>query len=198
MSVENVNKLWSIAKELNVVEVANYVLTNEKFQIWSGSSSPHTHHYGNGGLAQHTLEVCELCLLNNKYNKSLSKDVDDGRLFLAALFHDVGKIWDYELDDSVSGKMGSEAAPEWRSNNHKKLIHHISRSVIEWNQAAIKCKLNYEHIDEVTHCILSHHGQQSWGSPVEPKTKMAWLLHLCDGISARLDDCDKRFALGKH
>lgn len=27
-------------------------------------------------------------------------------------------------------------------------------------------------------------------SPVAQKTRVAWLLHLCDGISARMDDAE--------
>lgn len=62
-------KIWHLAKELDVLTIANYVLTNEKFEVWSGSSQSYSHHYGKGGLAQHTMEVCELCLLNNKYHR---------------------------------------------------------------------------------------------------------------------------------
>jgi 23S rRNA maturation-related 3'-5' exoribonuclease YhaM len=47
-------------------------------------------------------------------------------------------------------------------------------------------------IDEVTHAILSHHGQREWGSPVRPATKLAWILHTCDMMSARVNDCDKQ------
>jgi 23S rRNA maturation-related 3'-5' exoribonuclease YhaM len=51
----------------------------------------------------------------------------------------------------------------------------------------------YINIDpsNITHNILSHHGMREWGSPVAPATKEAWILHLCDNMSARLDDCNK-------
>jgi hypothetical protein len=29
-------------------------------------------------------------------------------------------------------------------------------------------------------------------SPVTPVSRMAWILHLADMLSARVDDCDKR------
>jgi 23S rRNA maturation-related 3'-5' exoribonuclease YhaM len=45
--------------------------------------------------------------------------------------------------------------------------------------------------DNITHNILSHHGQRAYGSPVFPATREAWVLHLADNLSARLDDCDK-------
>ena len=44
--------------------------------------------------------------------------------------------------------------------------------------------------EDVLHVILSHHGNRLAGSPVAPKTREAWIIHLCDGISARLYDAD--------
>jgi 23S rRNA maturation-related 3'-5' exoribonuclease YhaM len=76
--------------------------------------------------------------------------------------------------------------------NTAQVIHHISRSGLVWCQAAQNAGWNQPDIDEVWHCILSHHGMKEWGSPVAPQTRMAWLLHLADGLSARLDDFDKR------
>jgi 3'-5' exoribonuclease len=176
-------KLFIIAGKLDVVEISNYVLDDWRFPIWSGSSKPYKHHYGKGGLAQHVLEVCELCLQNNEYFCTDTM-VDSKKLFLAALFHDAGKMWDYKPIDVFN--------KDWMAVDHKFLIHHISRSAILWSEASTKCKWKQEDIDEVLHCILSHHGQKEWGSPVTPQTRMAWLLHLCDGISARIDDCVKR------
>jgi 3'-5' exoribonuclease len=176
-----IDKLKFLARFYGVSDIANVVLENERFSYWSGSSSPLSHHYGNGGLATHVLEVVELCMSTNEYFYP-NKDVNKQKLFLAALFHDAGKMWDYEYDSSTK---------EWRSNYHKKAIHHISRSALIWNEAKIKHHFNDDE-DEVLHAILAHHGSKEWGSPVQPLTRLAWILHLCDGLSARMDDCDKK------
>lgn len=81
------------------------------------------------------------------------------------------------------------ASEGWCAVDHKNKIHHITRSAIVWNSASER--LQSCERDEVTHAILAHHGRREWGSPVIPQTRMAWLLHLCDGISARIDDCVK-------
>jgi 3'-5' exoribonuclease len=159
------------------------ILTNPKFAIWSGSSKPFQHHYGKGGLAQHTLEVTQLCLQSNI---TLGNPVPIQHILLAAIFHDCGKMWDYEpLDDSFE---------EWQGTIHKRRIHHISRSAIIWTETInnFKNAFAFQYKDEILHAILSHHGLREWGSPVSPNTKLAWLLHLCDGISARINDCDKQ------
>ena len=163
--------------------MADLVIENPNFALWSGSSNPQQHHYGKHGLLIHTTEVVELCLLNNKYFP-LSKQAPPKLLYLAALYHDVGKIWDYVPT--------TPDYSEWGSALHKKKIHHVSRSAIFWaeNASKIEC-VNEQEKDEVLHAILSHHQLREWGSPVRPLTPLAWLLHLCDNMSARLDDCSK-------
>ncbi len=169
------------ANILGVYDIVSVVIDDKRFELWSGSSKEHQHHYGKGGLIQHTCEVVDLCFTNIN---ALQLNLDPIEVYLSALFHDCGKMWDYEpVDNSYN---------EWRGTEHKRTIHHISRSALVWNSTvtthSLKCG---QYADSVTHNILSHHGHREWGSPVMPKTKTAWLLHLCDGISARMNDADK-------
>jgi len=172
--------LSGCAEVLKVNHIVGPILNDPNFFIWSGSCYSYNHHYGKHGLILHTSEVTEMCLL---INKCFNYQIDTNKLFLSAFFHDVGKLRDY--------KPTNEDLTEWGPDDHKYKIHHVSRSLVMWNEAAKLHNLSQETIDEVAHVILSHHGQREWGSPVSPQTKMAWLLHLCDGISARLDDCER-------
>ena len=161
--------------------VCEEVLDDPDFSIRPGSSKPHQHHYGDGGLAEHTCEVVDLCFEVKKYFDK-KHEIDSIELFLAALFHDSGKMYDYAFDIKTG---------MWTSAKHKRMIHHISRSAIIWTEAA---RLN-EHIyrkyhESVLHAILAHHGRREAGSPVAPKSRVAWILHFCDGISARVYDAD--------
>jgi 3'-5' exoribonuclease len=176
-----IKEIQSIGVSLGVEDLTNYVLNIPDFDKCTGSLE-NKHHDGIGGLQYHTWEVIYLSLNNGKHFEG----VDPRKLFLAALYHDVGKIWDYKnIDYGV-----------WVASEHKRTIHHISRSALEWNNA---CRLHrYRDTgDNILHCILSHHGQREWGSPVAPKTKEAWILFLCDGLSARVDDCDRVDLQGK-
>jgi 3'-5' exoribonuclease len=183
------------AKILRVYDIASVVIDDPRFELWSGSSKEHQHHYGKGGLCKHTYEVVELCITNCSL---LQLNIDQVELYLSALFHDCGKMWDYDPHiEDTSDPRGHDPSykvdySSWHGNEHKRLIHHISRSALVWNSACIQHGGKYDkYTDLVTHNILSHHGQREWGSPVMPKTKAAWLLHLCDGISARMNDADK-------
>ena len=159
--------------------LANQILLDARFPRWSGSAKPEHHHYGDGGLVRHTWEVVNLCFVNKDALNITA--IDDEELFLAALYHDVGKFHDYTKIDGV-----------WQGTEHKRLIHHISRSAITWSNTFQQLpNINRDIHDPVLHAILAHHGHREWGSPVAPKTQVAWLLHLCDGISARMDDFNR-------
>ena len=165
------------------------VLTNEKFKICSGSGEREHHHYGDDGLAIHTAEVIQLML---SANTTLHCSVCEEEIFIAGLFHDLGKVWDYEkIQVAVPGLHGPVFKWEWQKTIHARRVHHISRSAIEWSLCASKYGLPKEMTENVLHAILSHHGSREHGSPVAPHTKLSWLLHLCDNLSARMDDCTK-------
>jgi len=175
-----ITKLSYIAKKLGVADVANHLLKDDKFLTWTGSSKPFLHHYGDHGLLLHTCEVVETSESMRIFYK-YKYDIDKVELFFAGLFHDAGKIYDYEKVDGV-----------WHSSDHKRNIHHISRSALIWNDAVRDTRQELKYKDTVLHAILSHHGQREWGSPVAPLSRVAWLVFLCDSISARLYDADTR------
>lgn len=172
--------LENIAELYHCEQIAGEVLTDPKFINGSGSIRKQAHHFGKGGLLKHTWEVVNLVLDNAKFY-SFEHEINMKELFLSALFHDYGKAWDYVVneDGTVS------------DTSHRRYIHHISRSAIEWEQIARQHSIEEDLRDRVTHNILSHHGRREWGSPIAPKSREAWILHLSDSISARVDDCDR-------
>lgn len=170
------------------------VLDDPKFSEWSGGGSETHHHYGDGGLIKHTYEVFEyaelIAMQHNSTCVGWENRINPTELFISVIWHDYGKIWDYQKVDGVWGK----------HNNHARQIHHISRSALEFNKHCLNIldedfldrKGNVDiNPDNIIHNILSHHGQRAYGSPVAPATREAWILHLADNLSARLDDCNK-------
>lgn len=177
--VDKLNKIANnISNILEFTKLTDYVLKNENFRIWSGSHNANLHHHGDGGLAQHTLEVVELSLQNNRYYNFA---VGEHKVFLAALYHDFGKLWDYE-----------KTAAGWVKTKHKLAIGHLCRSAIEWEVISRKViPTSDDWRQEITHAILAHHGLKEWGSPAQPQSQLAWILHLSDMMSARMDDWNK-------
>lgn len=187
--IDFIKELDQQAKDYGVIDYVYPVLVDPRFKTWSGAGSDKHHHYGDGGLAKHTYEVYSL-----SKNIVLSYDMYGGKpvidiyeLFISVIWHDYGKIWDYQKDENgVWGK----------HDNHARQIHHISRSALEFSKHVEQLRKverlhKYINTDNILHNILSHHGMREWGSPVAPATREAWILHLADNLSARLDDCDK-------
>jgi 3'-5' exoribonuclease len=158
--------------------VVHELLSDPKFRDWTGSGKDGQHHFGRHGLATHTLEIINLMLTSNV---TLNLNLDEFEIIFSGLFHDSGKLHDYSTEDKII----------WTPTPHRRLIHHVSRSGLIWSKAvSIDGKYHDKYHDIVWHNILAHHGLREHGSPVMPKTQTAWLLHLCDSISARMNDAD--------
>ena len=174
------HELQLMARQFDVANVAGVLLNDPRFEYWTGSLDG-KHHYGKHGLLIHTHEVISISFAVKQTLKF--DDVSDQEIFLSALYHDAGKLYDYVPTN--------EDKTEWIGTEHKRRIHHISRSAIEWTRAVDKFSIHTDLFEPVLHNILAHHGLREWGSPVAPKSKGAYLLHLSDNMSARMNDCDK-------
>ncbi len=130
------------------------------------------HHVGphqqRNGLALHTFEVTRL-VSEWLCNEPLLRDL----AITAAIFHDWGKTRQYKFNED-----GSAAYTEIGG-----LLNHVAPSYAHfrefqrgWSEAEALA---------VEHAILAHHGRKEWGSPVEPSSKVAMLLHAADMVSSR-------------
>jgi len=142
------------------------VLENEKF--WDWPASVELHHAYRGGLVEHTLEVLDFAVSTAK---TVGANLDV--VIPAAVWHDYMKIEDYREE-----KMKFVRAPYYH------VIHHIAGGFAEFRKIAEKEFLDSVLTDAISHAILAHHGRKEQGSPVEPKTEEAWILHAADVWSA--------------
>lgn len=156
------------------------------FFEWPGSIGKH--HSYEGGLYAHTVEVTEYAYNTSKmFHDKIDTDV----LLAACLWHDVAKIWDYELvhktDAIVHGKelVIKDVYTGWIKGDYHGKIHHISGGCAEFTAMALKHHLNRETIQRIQHCIVSHHGfNKNFGSPRMPESLEAIILHQSDMLSA--------------
>ena len=144
----------------------------EKFKRHPGAIR--NHHAYIGGLLEHTLEVAvgavDYCNRNDKINRDI--------LLAAALVHDIGKVQEIEVDGFGMGIGFTKEG---------KLLRHISLGMEMLEHACQAVGLAPELGLMLKHCILSHHGQAEWGSPVEPMFLEAELLHYLDNLSAKTE-----------
>jgi 3'-5' exoribonuclease len=131
------------------------------------------HHPFLGGLLEHNLTVVKralgLCL-------SIDGQVDQDIVVAGALLHDIGKIEEYAYDqDSIDfTEVGN-------------LIGHVSLGYYLVRQAISRQgDIPSDVATNILHIVLSHQGRLEYGSPVEPKTAEAFIVHHADTMDAHL------------
>lgn len=127
------------------------------------------HHAYLGGLLEHTLNVVKTCdLLSTIYT-----DVDRDILLTAASLHDIGKLQEYDWSSA------------FRFTDTGHFVGHVVGGAMMVKEAADSIEgfdplLNLA----MQHAILSHHGLKEYGSPKQPKSLEAMIVHFADELDA--------------
>ncbi len=130
------------------------------------------HHAYIGGLLEHTLGVAAIAS-----KLALGEEVDKDLLLAGAILHDTGKIWECDWTGHAI-TMKTEG----------RFIGHICKGITLIENWTMRCPgvVDRETLNLLLHMIVSHHGKLEWGSPVEPITKEAVILHQADYIDTNL------------
>jgi len=163
----------------HLMRACEKLLSDPRF--WKSPAAAYKHQAHLGGLAVHTLQVLQLSIA--WANILVARAPDRLVLIYAALYHDAGKMIDYkEVDPKTNPKAVNGY---WFTESHE-MIGHLIASHRIMRENSIPWSATRQELAE--HCVLSHHGQLEWGSPVTPARVEAWILHLSDMMSSRLDD----------
>lgn len=136
------------------------------------------HHAYIGGLAHHSCEVAEAALALATSFPEVRCAVDMDAILVGAVWHDVGKLSEYEYH-GVRIRIGHSG----RLATHLCVGSEMVREAVA-DTLAIELGLVSRHdVDHLCHVIQSHHGE--WG-PVKPATLEAAIIHHADLASARL------------
>lgn len=152
----------------SVVSVLLKKYFNEFFEYPAAVSMHHNYY---SGLAYHTYSMLKLSDAYLELYPYLNKDL----VYSGIILHDLGKIIE------LSGPKGTEYTKKGN------LLGHISLGANEVYKTS--CDLGLEDTEEVVnliHIVLSHHGQLEYGSPKEPLTAEATLIHFLDYNDSRL------------
>jgi len=202
----------------DTLEVCRPVMENEEWCQWPASAKQH--HCRVGGLLEHTAEVLRFALasvatvdkLPQPEGVKLTKHgypfLDVESVVTAVIWHDVMKTRDYTC---VADK---DDPSRIRVSHHPyhQYVHHIpggyAAFVSHFENLAAKRSfklMGFNHIkpcrrwmEKVGHIILSHHGRTEWGSPVEPISLEAIIVHQADTMSARYDHIAREPENSKH
>ncbi len=176
--LERLRELLTGFRNVHLRRISMAFLDNPDFvaKLRIAPAAVSNHHAFPGGLIKHTVDMIELALLIGPRYPQLDTDL----LACGAFLHDLGKV------EELSS--GGEIAYTDRGQ----LVGHIvigaqmlDRVIARLNQAGgdpIPDELYYQ----LTHLILSHHGQLEYGSPKLPSTLEGIALHQIDNLDAKL------------
>ena len=133
------------------------------------------HHARIGGLLLHVVEVTRIAKAAAKTMR-----VNADLVVAGALLHDVGKVEAYAVD-----------ATGFTHTTCGSLLGHVVLGclMLERRMAALVAPIcSPGQLLDLQHMILSHHGLLEFGSPVQPMTAEAELVHWADEASAKGND----------
>jgi 3'-5' exoribonuclease len=160
-------KLIGDVKNEYLLAIANAFLNDAAFmeQFKKAPASYEKHHAYIGGLLEHTHDVTRIM----KALSMIYPDTDSDLMVVGGFLHDVGKIKQYTYRCSIG------------YSTEGRLIGHIlfGYEMLKEKAATIE-NFPSELLLKLQHMVLSHHGTNEWGSPVEPMFVEAALLHYAD------------------
>lgn len=124
-----------------------------------------------GGLLEHVVELLSLAEFICKKYKNINKDM----LTTGIILHDAAKIKEYQYETMLD-------YTDWgRLVGHNVMgIQMIDEKIKDIPDFPEGLRM------QLTHLILSHHGQAEWGSPKQPMTLEAVVLHYLDNLEAKI------------
>ena len=175
--IERFNAHVNSIKNEDCLKLLKYMINKFGDKIYSYPAAVAIHHEYSSGLLMHSITMADLA----NYLCPIY-DCDHDLMITGCLLHDLGKI--IELEGPIVYKYSTEG----------KLLGHISIMAAELRKAAEELKINSEIPLLLEHMVLSHHGQQEFGSPVMPLTKEALLLSLVDNLDSKMVVVNKAIA----
>ena len=175
--IKKFNNYVDSVKNADCKSLLNYMIKKFGDKLYSYPAAVSIHHEYSSGLLMHSLTMADIASYLCKIY-----DANYDLLITGCLLHDLGKI--IELEGPIVYKYSIEG----------KLLGHISIMVAEIRKAAEELNIKSEIPLLLEHMVLSHHGQQEFGSPVMPLTKEALLLSLIDNLDSKMVVINKAIA----
>ena len=175
--IKRFNNYVNSIKNEDCLKIIKYMMNKFGDAIFTYPAAVSIHHEYSSGLLMHSITMADMA----NYLCPIY-EADHDLMITGCLLHDLGKI--IELEGPIVFKYSLEG----------KLLGHISIMCAEIRKAAEELKIQSEIPLLLEHMVLSHHGQQEFGSPVMPLTKEGLLLSLLDNLDSKMVVVNKAIA----
>lgn len=149
-----------------------------RFSAWRTQTAATTMHQAyRYGLYEHSVQVAHIAC---ESAATWCPEADLDTIIVAGLLHDIGKIVEY--DDPLTRQMTTVG----RLFGNTTLSYMVARDLFKDSGELVGKTFDKNLVYGILHAILAHHGRKEWGSPVEPQTIEALLVHQADQFSSRI------------
>ena len=149
-----------------------------RFASWKTQTAATTMHQAyRYGLYEHSVQVADIAHYGTT---TWCKEADGDIVIAASLLHDIGKIVEY--DDPMTRQLTTVG----KLFGNTTLSYVMARDLFKDSGELVGKVFDRELVYGILHAILAHHGRKEWGSPVEPQTIEALLVHQADQFSSRI------------
>ena len=130
-----------------------------------------------GGLVEHTYKVMvnAVAIMSSQLEARDAPVIDEEIVIAGVLTHDLGKMYAYKIDSA-----GPSFTRSGRLLDHLAMSYGLSVQAFIQAESVLRKAIPEEIKDHINHCILSHHGQLEYGSPVRPQSVEAQIVHVAD------------------
>lgn len=145
----------------------------DRLRIWPAAQA--VHHAYRGGLLEHVLQI-----LNGVTHLADAYGANRDILIAGAILHDIGKL--QELSYGVTTDYSVEGNLIGHITLGAQLVRETGRAIPGFPPDLLV---------QIEHLVLSHHGERTLGSPVEPMTVEAFILAAVDDLDAKIHQVRK-------
>lgn len=171
------DKLRASIKSSRVRAAVDLFFADDQFRVQFERTpgAVNGHHAQLGGLLLHVFEVTDIA----RYIARTVRKADQDLVIAGALLHDIGKVEAYAVNPEGFAHTSSGM-----------LLGHVTLGALMFDRRLRESGLALTEAqrDELLHFILSHHGALEFGSPVQPMTTEAEIVHWADEASAKATD----------
>lgn len=171
------DKLRASIKSTRVRAAVDLFFADDQFRVQFERTpgAVNGHHAQLGGLLLHVFEVTDIA----RYIARTVRKADQNLVIAGAMLHDIGKVEAYAVNPEGFAHTSSGM-----------LLGHVTLGALMFDRRLRESglRLTDAQRDELLHFILSHHGALEFGSPVQPMTTEAEIVHWADEASAKATD----------
>ena len=130
-----------------------------------------------GGLVEHVSKVMRnaLAIIESQRTAKRPAPINDDIVIAGVLAHDLGKAYAYVVDET-----GAKMTRSGQLLEHLPMSYGLSVQAFIQAESLLHKAIPEELKDHINHCILAHHGQLDYGSPVKPRSIEAQIIHVAD------------------